>query len=217
MTREQVCSLIEECGIVPAIRVPTLEDARFGFSALHCGGIPILELTMTVPGAIELIAELRKGYPDLVIGAGTIVDVETAEACLDAGALFLTSPGFDPAVVEFARKRDVVVMPGALTPTEVMMATKAGADFVKVFPCAHVGGPSYIRALKAPFPHVRLIAAGGVNQHTATDFIRAGAAALGIREDLVPPNAIEQRDQDWICELAQRFLAIIRRARIYRN
>jgi 2-dehydro-3-deoxyphosphogluconate aldolase/(4S)-4-hydroxy-2-oxoglutarate aldolase len=217
MTREQVCSLIEECGIVPAVRVAKPEDARFAFSALHRGGIPIMELTMTVPGAVDLIPEFRSIYPDLVMGAGTVFDVETAEACLDAGALFITSPGFDPAVVEFCHKRQAAVLPGALTPTEVMLAAKMGADFVKIFPCSHVGGPAYIKALKAPFPHVRMIAAGGVTQHTATDFIRAGASALGIGEDLIPPDAIEQRDEHWIRELSQRFLVIVKRARSYRN
>jgi 2-dehydro-3-deoxyphosphogluconate aldolase/(4S)-4-hydroxy-2-oxoglutarate aldolase len=149
----------------------------------------------------------------MVVGAGTVLDLDTAQACLDAGACFLTSPGFEPDLVEFAVKRKIAIIPGALTPTEILMAWKAGADFVKVFPCANVGGPSYIHALKAPFPHVRMIASGGVNQVTAGDFIRAGAAALGIREELIPFDAVQGRDQDWIRELTHRFLGIVKRAR----
>jgi 2-dehydro-3-deoxyphosphogluconate aldolase/(4S)-4-hydroxy-2-oxoglutarate aldolase len=139
--------------------------------------------------------------------------VETAAACLDAGAEFVTSPGLDLEIVEFAVKRNVVVIPGVLTPTEVMLSRKAGADFVKVFPCAAMGGPNYIHALKAPFPDVRMIASGGVNQQTAGEFIRAGAIALGIREELIPAEAIEGRDLDWIRELTHRFQAIVKRAR----
>jgi 2-dehydro-3-deoxyphosphogluconate aldolase/(4S)-4-hydroxy-2-oxoglutarate aldolase len=213
MTREEVWALIEETGIVPAIRVHSAQDALFGAAAIFRGGIRIIELTMTVPGAIGVIKELRRTHPDLVIGAGTVLTVETAEACLDAGAEFLTSPGLDPEIVAFAVKRNVVVIPGVLTPTEVMQSRKAGADFVKVFPCAAMGGPGYIHALKAPFPDVRMIASGGVNQQTAGEFIRAGAIALGIREELIPAEAIEGRDLDWIRELTHRFQAIVKRAR----
>jgi 2-dehydro-3-deoxyphosphogluconate aldolase/(4S)-4-hydroxy-2-oxoglutarate aldolase len=210
MTKEEVWALIEEIGIVPAIRVHSADDALFGAAAIYRGGIKILELTMTVPGAIGVIKELRRTHPDLVIGAGTVLNVAH---CLDAGAEFLTSPGLDLEIVDFAVKRNVVVIPGVLTPTEVMLSRKAGADFVKVFPCSAVGGPSYIRALKAPFPDVRMIASGGVNQQTAGDFIRAGAVALGIREELIPADAIAGRDLDWIRELTHRFQAIVKRAR----
>jgi 2-dehydro-3-deoxyphosphogluconate aldolase/(4S)-4-hydroxy-2-oxoglutarate aldolase len=213
MTKEEVWSLIEETGIIPAIRVPSAQDALFGAAAIYRGGIRIIELTMTVPGALGVIKELRRTHPELVIGAGTVLTVETAQACLDAGAEFITSPGLDLEIVEFAVKRNVVVIPGVLTPTEVMLSRKSGADLVKVFPCASVGGPSYIHALKAPFPDVRMVASGGVNQQTAGDFIRAGAFALGIREELIPAEAIEGRDLDWIRELTQRFLAIVKRAR----
>lgn len=213
LTREAVWALIEAVGIVPAIRVPTAADALFGAAAIFRGGIRVIELTMTVPGAIGVIKELRRTHPEMVIGAGTVLTIETAEACLDAGAEFITSPGLDLDIVEFAVRRNVVVIPGVLTPTEVMLSRKAGADFVKVFPCASVGGPSYIHALKAPFPDVRMIASGGVNQQTAGDFIRAGAIALGIREELIPAEAIEGRDLDWIRELTHRFQAIVKRAR----
>ncbi len=164
MTRDQVRSRIEEIGIIPAIRVSSAQDALFVAEAVSSAGIPIVELTMTVPGAIDAISQLARNNPDIIVGAGTVWDTETAHRCLDAGAKFLTSTGLDLSVVEFAAKANTVVFPGALTPTEVMMAWKAGADFVKVFPCSQVGGVSYIRTLKKPFPQVPLIASGGVNQ-----------------------------------------------------
>jgi 2-dehydro-3-deoxyphosphogluconate aldolase / (4S)-4-hydroxy-2-oxoglutarate aldolase len=212
-TREEVWPLIEATGIIPAIRVPSAADALFAAAAIFRGGIRVVELTMTVPGAIEVLSELKSTHPELVVGVGTVLNVDTAQSCLDAGAAFLTSPGLDLEIVDFAVRRNTVVIPGVLSPTEVMMARKAEADFVKVFPCAQVGGPSYIHTLKAPFPDVRMIASGGVNQRTAGDFIRAGAIALGIREELMPAEAVQGRDQDWIRELAHRFLAIVRRAR----
>lgn len=213
MTREEVRCLIEKTGILPAIRVHSTEDARFAASAVFRGGIPVIELTMTVPRAIELLSELPRLHPGLVVGAGTVTDLETARRCLDAGAAFLSSPGLDTVIVDFAAKRNVAVIPGALTPTEVMMAARHGADIVKIFPCSQVGGSSYIKALKAPFPHVRMLASGGVNQTTAHDFIVAGACALGIRQELIPHQAVARRNEDWIHELAQRFLEIAGKAR----
>jgi 2-dehydro-3-deoxyphosphogluconate aldolase/(4S)-4-hydroxy-2-oxoglutarate aldolase len=211
--KEEVCARIKEIGILPAIRVPSAEDALFAAGQMFQWGIPIVELTMTVPGAIGVITELSLTHPRLIVGAGTVLDLETARACVDAGAAFISSPGLDPKIVEFTVRQNVAAIPGALTPTEVMMAHNAGADLIKIFPCAAVGGPSYIKALKAPFPHVPFIASGGVNQTTATGYIRAGAAALGIRGELIPPEAIQRRDQNWIHELAGRFLAIVQRAR----
>lgn len=213
MKREEVRARIEEVGIIPAIRVSSAEDALFVAEAVSGGGIPIVELTMTVPGAVDAIAHLARSNPDLIVGAGTVWDTETARRCLDAGANFLTSPGFDPRVVEFAVKQNIVVFPGALTPTEVMMAWLAGSDFVKVFPCSQVGGVTYIRALKKPFPQVRLIASGGVNQQTAADFILAGASALGIGGDLIPHKAIQLRQPHRIHELARRYISMVKGAR----
>lgn len=168
---------------------------------------------MTVPGAIEVISELVRHSPETIVGAGTVLDMETARRCVDAGVQFLTSTGLDLGIVEFALEQDVVVIPGALTPTEVITAWKAGSDFIKVFPCSQIGGAGYIRALNAPFPHVPLIASGGVNQQTASDFILAGAVALGIGADLIPHEAIERRQADWIQELARRFVRIVKEAR----
>jgi 2-dehydro-3-deoxyphosphogluconate aldolase/(4S)-4-hydroxy-2-oxoglutarate aldolase len=214
MTKEEVCERIISIGILPGIRVPTAADALFAADQMVKWGIPVVELTMTVPGAIGVIAELVRTTPQLMVGAGTVLDVETARACLDAGAAFITSPGMDMDIVEFTVRNNVASIPGALTPSEVMAARKAGADLIKIFPCAQVGGPDYIRALKSPFPEVPFIASGGVNQLTAADFIRAGVAALGIRGELIPPLAIERRDENWIHELTGRFLGIVQHTRV---
>jgi 2-dehydro-3-deoxyphosphogluconate aldolase/(4S)-4-hydroxy-2-oxoglutarate aldolase len=213
MKKEEVRARIEEIGIVPAVRLSSAEDARFATEAVSHGGIPIVEITMTVPGAIEVISDLARNSPELIVGAGTLFDVETARRCLDSGATFLTSPGLDLAIVEFAHKQDIVVLAGALTPTEVTTAWKAGADFVKVFPCAQVGGESYISALKRPFPQVPFVAAGGVNQRTAANFILAGASAIGVGGELIPRDAIQFRQAERIHELARRFVGFVRSAR----
>ena len=213
MNRNEVCALIKEIGVIPGIRVHTADEAHFAAESVMSGGIPIVEITMTVTGAIELISHLVGYHPKMLVGAGTILDTGMAHQCLDAGAAFLTSPGFDPKIVEFAAKQNIAVLPGALTPTEVMTAWRAGSDFVKVFPCAQVGGDSYIRALKAPFPQIPLIAAGGVNQQTAANFILAGATAIGVGTELIPTEAIERRQSERIRELAHRFLGFVKDAR----
>jgi 2-dehydro-3-deoxyphosphogluconate aldolase / (4S)-4-hydroxy-2-oxoglutarate aldolase len=213
MNKEQVRARIEEIGVIPALRVQSAEDALFAAEAVCDGGIPIIEVTMTVPGAVKVIYELTRQSGDIVVGAGTVFDLDSARRCLDAGATFLTSTGLDLEVVDFARKRNVVVFPGAMTATEIMLAWKAGCDFVKVFPCAQVGGPNYIRALKAPFPQIPLIATGGVNQQTAAEFILAGATAVGIGGDLIHQAAVKNRQREWIRELARRYLTMVRQAR----
>lgn len=217
MNRDKVRSRIQEVGIIPAIRVASSEDAIFAAETVCRSGIPIVEVTMTVPGAIEVIAEVVRSNPEVIAGGGTVSDVETARRCVDAGAQFLTSTGLDLEIVEFAVNQGVVVFPGALTPTEIMAAWKAGPDFVKIFPCALVGGPGYIRALRGPFPHIPFIAAGGVNQQTASDFIRAGAVALGVGSDLIPHEAIHLRQEHWIGELARRFTGMVKEARSHRH
>jgi 2-dehydro-3-deoxyphosphogluconate aldolase/(4S)-4-hydroxy-2-oxoglutarate aldolase len=213
MNRETIRARIEEIGIIPAIRLASANDALFAVTAVADSGIPIAEVTMTVPGALEVISELVRDRPELIVGAGTVVDTEMARRCLGAGAMFLSSPGLDLEVVEFALKQNVVVFPGALTPSEVMTAWKAGSDFVKVFPCSRLGGASYINALKSPFPHIPLIASGGVTQGNTADFILAGAAAVGVGRDLINREAVRRRELDWIRELAGRFLQIVKRAR----
>lgn len=213
MTNQEVRAHINEIGIIPAIRVSSAEDALFAAETVFRGGIGVVEVTTTVPGAVEVIAELRRTVPELLVGAGTVMNAATARACLDAGAAFLTSPGLDLEIVQLGEDAGVVVIPGALTPSEITLACKAGADFVKVFPCSLVGGASYIRAVRAPFPQVAFIASGGVTQQTAADFIRAGAAALGIGEDLIPPEAIRRRNATWIHELTRRFVGMVKDAR----
>lgn len=213
MKREEVCARIAAVGIVPAVRLHTTEEARFATEAVSQGGIPIVEITMTVPGAIDLISNLVHHNPKLLVGAGSLFDTETAKKCLDAGAHFLTNPALDLEMVEFAAKRNVAMLSGALTPTEVLRAWKAGADFVKVFPCAQLGGESYIRALKRPFQEVRLIAAGGVNQKTASEFILAGASAIGVGGELIPEEAIRLHQAERIHELARRFVGFVSKAR----
>lgn len=213
MKKEEVRARIEEIGIIPAIRLGSAEDAVFAAEAVNRGGIPIVEMTVTVPGAMGVIAHLTRSVPEMVVGAGTVLDRETAQRCVDAGAKFLSSPGFIPEVVEFAKKNNVAVLPGALTPTEVITAWRSGADLVKVFPCAPVGGDSYIRALKAPLPQIPLIAAGGVNQQTALNFILAGAVAIGIGGELIPKEAVKRKQEERIHELARRFTAMVKDAR----
>lgn len=213
MTRDEVCRRIREVGIVPAIRVTSPEDAFFAAETVITGGIPIVEVTMTIQDAPEIITLLRGRHPEAIIGAGTVLDISAANRCLDAGAMFVTSTGFDGAIVELTRHSGVAVIPGALTPSEIMAAMRSGADMVKLFPCAQVGGAAYLRALRAPFPHVAFIAAGGVHQQNAMEFIEAGATALGIGEDLIPREAVESRRADWIQELAHRFLGMVQRAR----
>lgn len=213
MKREEARARIEEIGIIPAVRASTSECAHYAAGAMYRAGIPIAEIRMTTPGAIDVIADVAKSYPDMIVGGGTVLDKETARRCVDAGASFLTSPGLVMEVVEFALKSEVVVFPGVLTASEVIMAWKAGSDLVKIFPCAQVGGDSYIRALKVPFPQVPLIASGGVNQRTASKFILAGACALGIGTELIPEEAVVRRREAWIHELARRYLKMVKDAR----
>jgi 2-dehydro-3-deoxyphosphogluconate aldolase/(4S)-4-hydroxy-2-oxoglutarate aldolase len=213
MNKAEVCALIREIGIIPAIRVSSAEQAHFAAESVTRGGIPIVEITMTVPGAVDLISHLVQCHPKMMVGAGTVLDIGTARQCIDAGAHFITAPGFDPGIVEFAVKQGVTVLPGALTPTEVLMAWRAGADFVKVFPCAPVGGPKYIKSLHASLQQIPLIAGGGVNQQTALDFVLAGATAIGVGTDLIPAEAIERRQANRIRELALRFAGYVKEGR----
>ena len=212
MKKNEVCALIRKVGVIPAVRVISGDDAHFAAEAVTKGGIPIVEITMTVPGAVELISHLVRSHPKNLVGAGTVLDIETARRCLDAGAGFLTAPGFNPAIVEFAAKENISVLPGALTPTEVIAAWSAGADFVKVFPCAPVDGDRYIKALHSALPQIPLIAAGGVNQQTAAGYILSGAAAIGVGTELIPTEAIERRQSERIRELARRYAKLVKDA-----
>jgi 2-dehydro-3-deoxyphosphogluconate aldolase / (4S)-4-hydroxy-2-oxoglutarate aldolase len=212
--KHEVRGWIEEVGIIPAVRVRSADDALFAAEAVIRGGIPIVEIALTIPGAIKIISQLRKENPNAVVGAGGVTDAIAGQQCLDAGAQFLTSDGLDPELIEFAAEQNVVVFPGALTPTEVTTAWKQGCDFVKVVPCAQIGGETYIRSLHRMFPRIPLIAAGGVNQQNATNFILAGAVALGVGGELIPSDALRQRQMDRIGELARRFVGFAKAARI---
>ncbi|MGA2037823.1 MAG: bifunctional 4-hydroxy-2-oxoglutarate aldolase/2-dehydro-3-deoxy-phosphogluconate aldolase [Bryobacteraceae bacterium] len=217
MKKAEVRARIEEIGIIPGIRVSTPERARFAAEMVNRAGIPIAEITMTVPRALDVISHLAKTLPDMAVGAGTVLDAETAWRCLDAGATFLTSTGLVLEVVEFALKHDLVVFPGAMTPTDVIAAWKTGADFVKVFPCGPLGGPAYIQSLKLPFPQVPMIATGGVNQRTAGNFILAGATALGIGAELINPEALPVIKEEQVQELARRYLGMVKAARAQKS
>ena len=214
MNKADVIQNIRDTGIIPVVRAKSADEAMKAIDAIREGGISILEITMTVPGAIGVIDAVSKRYgSDAVVGAGTVLDGETARACILAGARFVVSPALNLETIEVCRRYGVAVMPGALTPTEVVQAWSAGADFVKVFPAGAVGGASYIKSLKAPLPQIELVPTGGVSLKTAADFIKAGASALGVGADLVDVQAIRDGKQSVITERAQEFVRIVREAR----
>ncbi len=214
MTSTEIRKRIVEVGIIPVIRAASAREAIFAVEAVSAGGIPVAELTMTVPGAIDLIAELSKTLgSEVLIGAGTVLDADTAQLCIEAGARFIVSPGFDLETVKRARQLGTLVMAGALTPTEVIAAWKAGSDMIKIFPCGNVGGAKYIRALKGPLPQIPMIPTGGVNLETAGDFIRAGAEAIGIGGELVSTTALQSKDTLEITRAARRYISIVAEVR----
>ena len=214
MEKVWVLKRIEEVGIVPVVRASSPEEAVDVAEVIREGGIPIVEITMTVPGAITVIAELSKRYGDeVLIGAGTVLDPETARSCIAAGAQFIISPALNVQTIELCKVQRIAIFPGALTPTEVITAWDAGADAVKVFPCSAVGGASYLRALKAPLPDVKLVPTGGVSLATAKDFIAAGAWALGVGADLVNTKAIKAGDRKSVVAAARSYVAAVREAR----
>jgi 2-dehydro-3-deoxyphosphogluconate aldolase/(4S)-4-hydroxy-2-oxoglutarate aldolase len=214
MDKQQVRDRIMEIGIVPVVRAASPREARIAAEAVCEGGIPIVEITMTVPGAVEVIRELaRNSGSSVLIGAGTVLNVEAARRCLDAGAQFLVSPGLNVPTVEFAVREAKLIMAGALTPTEVMAAWEAGADFIKIFPCGQVGGAKYIKALKGPFPQVQMVPTGGVNLANAAEFIEAGVAALGVGGECVQAEALKANKPEIIVENARKFLAIVKQTR----
>ena len=214
MNKQKVRDRIAEIGVVPVVRASSSREALIAAEAVCQGGIPIVEITMTVPGAVEVIRELSKSSAsEVLIGAGTVLDVETARRCRDAGAQFLVSPGLNLQTVEFAVREKILIMAGALTPTEVITAWNAGSDFVKIFPCGQVGGAKYIKALKGPLPQIPLVPTGGVNLNTAAEFIEAGAAALGIGGELVQSEALKSGKSQVIVENARKFVEIVKQTR----
>jgi 2-dehydro-3-deoxyphosphogluconate aldolase / (4S)-4-hydroxy-2-oxoglutarate aldolase len=214
MKKDTFRARVEEVGIVPVIRTSSAEDARFAVQEVAHGGIPIVEVTMTVPGAIDVIREIIRSVPNVIIGAGTVLDVSTARDCIKAGAQFISNPALDiPTVQLVAENPEVAMISGALTPTEILSAWKAGADFVKIFPCSMIGGDNYIRTLRRPFPDIPLIAGGGVTQQNAAHYLLAGASALSIGKELIPRESMLLHKPDRIRELTRRFAGIVRSTR----
>src|SRR5437867_260947 len=214
MNKSKTITRIIETGLIPVVRAESSDIAMRAIDAIKEGGISVLEITMTVPGAIRVIEEVARRFgEDAVVGAGTVLDAETARACILSGAQFVVSPALNLETIECCRRYGVAVMPGALTPTEVVQAWTAGADFVKVFPAGALGGASYIKALKAPLPQIELVPTGGVSLKTAADFIKAGASALGVGADLVDIKAIREGQDSVITERARQFVEIVREAR----
>jgi 2-dehydro-3-deoxyphosphogluconate aldolase/(4S)-4-hydroxy-2-oxoglutarate aldolase len=214
MEKAEVLKRIEEVGVIPVVRAASSDEAIAVAEAIGEGGIPLLEITMTVPGAVGVIAELSKRYGhEVLVGAGTVLDPGAARACIEAGAQFVVSPSLNLKTIERCKDVGIAVFPGALTPTEVLTAWQAGADAVKVFPCSAVGGAKYLRALKAPLPQIKLVPTGGVSLATAKDFIAAGAWALGVGADLVNTRAIQAGDRESVVDAARNYVMAVREAR----
>lgn len=214
MDKKKIVEQIESLGLVPVVRASSADEAMQAIDAIRAGGVNVLEITMTVPGAVRVIEKVADKYgSDVLVGAGTVLDPETARACLLAGAQFIVSPALNLATIELCHRYSAPIAPGVLTPTEVISAWSAGVDFVKVFPCGSVGGASYVKNLKGPFPQVKIIPTGGVSLTTAADFIKAGASALGVGTDLVDVKAIREGNAHIVTERARQFVDIVREAR----
>lgn len=212
--KAQVLERIHEIGLVPVLRATSAAEALQLADAIAAGGVPILEVTMTVPGALDVIRQIVENSGDrILVGAGTVMDPDTARACMLAGAQFIVSPSLNLGTIEVCRQQGVAVFPGALTPTEAVTAWDAGADAVKIFPCSAVGGAKYLRALKAPLPHIELIPTGGVSLSTAAEFLAAGAFALGVGGDLVDNAAIARGEPEVVTRNAQKYIEIIKASR----
>ena len=214
MKKEDGLKKVHEVGVVPVVRASSAEEATRIIEAIKAGGIPVIEVTMTVPRAVRVIEQVADAYGDeVLVGAGTVLDAATARACMLAGAQFVVSPALDLDTIACCRRYGVAVMPGALTPTEVVLAWSAGADVVKVFPCGALGGASYIKSLKAPLPQIELIPTGGVSLSTAAGFITAGAFALGVGVDLVDVRAVREGRAESISATARSYVEAVRAAR----
>jgi len=211
---ETTQEIIERVGLIPVLRAKSVSQGRAVVDAMMAGGVTVVEVTMTVPGAIELIRELKKEYGStLLLGSGTVTTAEQAQATIDAGAEFVVSPSTHPDVIAVTKKNGKVSCPGALTPTEAITAWNAGADYVKIFPCSAVGGASYLKSLLAPFPFLKIVPTGGVTLETAAGFIKAGARALGVGSDLVNLAAMDAGKPGTITEMSRRYLKVLAEAR----
>jgi len=192
------------------LRADSVENAIALAEAVAAGGVNVLEVTMTVPGAVEVIARLVRERPEILVGAGTVLDPETAERCIGAGAKFVVSPALNVKTIALCRRVSVAVLPGALTPTEIVTAWEAGADVVKVFPAGAMGGASYLKSLKGPLPQIEMIPTGGVSLANAKEFLEAGAFALGVGSDLVDAKAMAAGKPEVVAETARKYMAIVR-------
>ncbi len=211
---ESTREIIEREGLIPVLRAKSIAQGRAVVEAMIAGGVTIVEVTMTVPGAVDLLKELKREYGEkLLLGSGTVTTAEQAQATIDAGAEFVVSPSLHLDVIAVTKKHNKVSCPGALTPTEAITAWNAGADYVKIFPCSAVGGASYLKSLLAPFPQLRIIPTGGVTLETAESFIKAGARALGVGSDLVNLAAVDAGTPETITETAKAYLKVIAGAR----
>ena len=213
MKKAEVLAELKKIGLVPVLRAASVEKALALATAIADGGVTVLEVTMTVPGAIEVMKRLAKDRPDILIGAGTVLDAETARMCILEGAQFVVSPALKLETIEMCHRYSIAVLPGALTPTEVVTAWEAGADVVKVFPASAMGGAKYLTALKGPLPHVELIPTGGVSLATAKEFLEAGAFALGVGSDLVDTKAMAAGEPEKITATAKKYLEIVKEFR----
>ena len=214
MNRDAILRSILDIGVVPVVRTSSAESAIRAIEAVYQGGIRAAEITMTVPGAIKALEKLADAFGDkLVLGAGTVLDPETARICMLAGAQFFVTPALNLKTIEMAKRYSKIIMPGALTPTEVVAAWEAGADFVKVFPCGAVGGAKYIKALKAPLPHIEMVPTGGVSLENTGDFLKAGAAAVAVGAELIDAKTIADGRYEVFEERARQFLAEVAKAR----
>lgn len=214
MKREAILSSIIDIGIVPVVRTDTAEGAIKAIQAIYRGGIRAAEITMTVPGAIRALEKVADEFGDrMVLGAGTVLDPETARACMLAGAEFFVTPSLKLATIEMVKRYSKVIMPGALTPTEILTAWEAGGDAIKVFPCGAVGGAKYIKSVRAPFPHIEMVPTGGVNLETAPDFLKSGACAVGVGAELIDSANIKAGKFDVFEERARQFLEVIAKAK----
>lgn len=214
MNKTSMLEQIHQIGLVPVLRATSAQQAMTIADAIIAGGVTVLEITMTVPGAIQVIEQLVKHHGDkLLVGAGTVLDAETARACLLAGAQFVVSPALDVRTIELCRRYGAPIMPGALTPTEIVTAWQAGADVVKVFPCSALGGAKYLKALQGPLPQIAVIPTGGVSLSTAEEFLSAGAFALGVGSDLVDAKAAAEGKTDVITENARKYIGIVQKFR----
>jgi 2-dehydro-3-deoxyphosphogluconate aldolase/(4S)-4-hydroxy-2-oxoglutarate aldolase len=214
MNKKEVLDHIHAIGVVPVLRAPSARHALAMAVAVSSGGVPVMEVTMTVPDAMHVIRTLARDLPEVLIGAGTVLDAETARQCIEEGAQFIVSPSTDLQTIEFCRRHNIAVIPGALTPTEILAAWRAGADVVKIFPVSAMGGASYLKSIKGPLPQIELMPSGGISLSTVTAYLDAGAWAIGAGNDLANTSAIERGQPELLTEAARLYREAVRQKRV---